>query len=69
MKTELKACKKCKGLYEKDGKKEPVCPDHPEERLTSEWYGFIFIQDAANSTVASQMGITREGKYAIKVRQ
>ncbi|MCL4342492.1 MAG: DNA-directed RNA polymerase subunit E'' [Candidatus Thermoplasmatota archaeon] len=64
MKLELKACKKCKMLTS-----EKTCPDHPDEKLTSEWYGFIFIQNVAESVIARETGITKEGRYAIKVRQ
>ncbi len=64
MKLELHACKKCKLLTA-----EKNCPNHPDEKLTREWYGFIFVQDVKESVIARETGITKEGKYAIKVRQ
>jgi len=32
------------------------------------WQGRIYVKDAANSHVAKEIGITRKGEYAIKVR-
>ncbi|MEM0155910.1 MAG: transcription elongation factor subunit Spt4 [Thermoplasmataceae archaeon] len=64
MKVVLKACKKCKRLT--DGK---VCISHPEEKLSSEWSGFIYVKEHRYSVIAERAGITSEGMYAIKVRQ
>ena len=64
MKITLKACKKCKRLTA-----EKVCISHPEEKLTSDWSGFLYIKEHTNSIVAKRAGITSEGMYAIKVRQ
>ncbi|MBT4446585.1 hypothetical protein HOA92_02545 [archaeon] len=36
--------------------------------FTESWQGRIYVKDAANSHVAKEIGITRKGEYAIKVR-
>ncbi len=36
--------------------------------FTESWQGRIFVNDAKNSHIAKEMGITRKGEYAIKIR-
>lgn len=64
MKVMLKACKKCKKLTD-----EKVCILHPDEKLSAEWSGFIYVKEHRFSIIADRAGITSEGMYAIKVRQ
>ncbi|MCL4328493.1 MAG: DNA-directed RNA polymerase subunit E'' [Candidatus Thermoplasmatota archaeon] len=63
MKTVYRACKKCKSLT--DAKN---CPHHPEERTTTEWFGFVFVESPEESVIAQESGLKSKGRYAIKVR-
>ena len=36
--------------------------------FSESWQGRIFVKDAKNSHIAKEMGITRKGEYAIKIR-
>lgn len=63
MKTIYRACKKCRLLV--DAKN---CPVHPEEKTTTEWFGFIFIESPEESIIAKNSGLLTKGRYAIKVR-
>lgn len=36
--------------------------------FTESWQGRIFVNDFQNSHIAKEMGITRKGEYAIKVK-
>ncbi|ABK77594.1 DNA-directed RNA polymerase, subunit E'' [Cenarchaeum symbiosum A] len=56
------ACRKCK--YVTSGK---VCPSCKSSDLTPDWNGIVLVVDPENSRVASTLGITTKGKYAIKV--
>ncbi len=58
----LKACKKCRMITE-----ENECPSCGEE-VSKNWQGYLIILDYENSAIAKAMGITENGKYALKVR-
>ncbi|MAG61100.1 DNA-directed RNA polymerase subunit E'' [archaeon] len=36
--------------------------------FTESWQGRVFVNDAQNSHIATEMGIKRKGEYAIKIR-
>ncbi len=57
-----KACKDCNFLTE-----EEDCP-RCGGQTTKEWQGMVAITDFEKSEIAKQMGITANGKYALKVR-
>jgi RNA polymerase subunit RPABC4/transcription elongation factor Spt4 len=57
------ACRKCKRIcFDKP------CPEHGDKDLSSDWYGFVVIDDMKHSSMGQVAGITKEGIYAIKVR-
>jgi|UniRef100_A0A7C1IHP7 DNA-directed RNA polymerase subunit E" len=64
-KKDLKACLNCRYLVPNDVE---VCPNCGSKRFTDEWEGFVIIIDPEKSSVAKSLGISKPGKYAIKIR-
>jgi len=60
----FKACKRCKALVEKEVAECPVCGS---QEFSEEWEGLIIVIDPDKSNVAKVLGITKPGRYAIKV--
>lgn len=58
----LKACKQCSFISEDD-----VCP-RCGGQTSKEWQGYLIVIDYEKSDIAKQMGITANGKYALRVR-
>ena len=58
-----KACKKCKLFVE-----ESSCPVCKSNQFSTNWKGRIIILDKDKSIIANNVGIKKEGEYAIKVR-
>ena len=58
----LRACKKCRYLTE-----EKICPVCGGETSKS-WQGYLIVLDWEKSAIAKKMGITVNGKYALKVK-
>ena len=58
----LKACKQCSFISEDD-----VCP-RCGGQTSKEWQGFLSGIDFEKSEIAKRMGISANGKYALKVR-
>jgi DNA-directed RNA polymerase subunit E" len=56
------ACRKCKTLTT-----EKVCPNCGSTELSDEWSGLIIIVNPEKSQVARTLGITKQGRYALKV--
>lgn len=56
------ACRKCK--FVTTGK---VCPECKSSDLTPDWTGIVLVVEPGSSQIASTLGITAKGKYAIKV--
>ncbi len=56
------ACRKCKTLTT-----EKACPNDGSTELSNEWSGLIIIINPARSQVAKTLGITKSGRYALKV--
>ncbi|HET9008953.1 MAG TPA: transcription elongation factor subunit Spt4 [Nitrosarchaeum sp.] len=56
------ACRKCK--FVTTGK---VCPACKSSDLTPDWNGVVLVVDPTNSQISKTLGITKKGKYAIKV--
>jgi DNA-directed RNA polymerase subunit E" len=56
------ACRKCKSVT--TGK---VCPICKSSDLTPDWNGVVLVVDPTNSEISKTLGITKKGKYAIKV--
>lgn len=57
-----KACKQCSLISDAD-----VCP-RCGGHTSKEWQGFVAVLDFERSEIAQKMGITANGKYALKVR-
>lgn len=58
-----KACRNCRLITTSDS-----CPSCGSSSLSSDWLGYVIILDPENSVIAKRLGITRSGKYALKVR-
>ncbi len=56
------ACRKCKCITI-----AKVCGNCKSSDLTHDWTGIVVVVDPTNSHVAKTLGITKEGKYALKV--
>jgi DNA-directed RNA polymerase subunit E" len=56
------ACRKCKCVTI-----AKVCGNCHSSDLTPDWNGVALIVDPENSHVAKTLGITKKGKYALKV--
>ena len=56
------ACRKCK--FVTVGK---VCPACKSSDLTPDWQGVVLIVNPDGSRIASTLGISVKGKYALKV--
>lgn len=57
-----KACKQCSFVSEQD-----VCP-RCGGQTSKDWQGFLVVTDFEKSEIAKKMGISSNGKYALKVR-
>ena len=56
------ACRKCKCVTT-----EKVCPICTSSDMTPDWNGVVLVVDPTNSEISKTLGITKKGKYAIKV--
>ncbi|MDP7657611.1 MAG: transcription elongation factor subunit Spt4 [Nitrososphaerales archaeon] len=56
------ACRKCKSLA--SGK---LCPACNSTDLSKDWAGLIIILDPEKSEVAKSLGISKSGRYALRV--
>jgi len=57
-----KACKECHRIVKGT---TCVCGSNT---LTTDWMGYVIIIDPEKSEIAKKMNITKEGKYALRVR-
>ena len=57
-----KACKQCSFISE-----EATCP-RSGGQTSREWQGYLVVIDYEKSDIAKQMGISSNGKYALRVR-
>lgn len=57
-----RACKQCSFISESD-----VCP-RCGGQTSKDWQGFLAVTDFEKSEIAKKMGISSNGKYALKVR-
>ncbi|MCD6510098.1 MAG: DNA-directed RNA polymerase, subunit E'' [Thermoprotei archaeon] len=63
------ACRKCKTIFQVTEKNEPIrCPNCGSTDISDDWSGLIIIFDPSTSIIAQRLGITKPGRYAIKVR-
>jgi len=58
----MRACKQCSFISEDD-----ACP-RCGNATSKEWQGYLVVVDYEKSDIAKKMGITSNGKYALRVR-
>jgi DNA-directed RNA polymerase subunit E" len=58
------ACKTCG--YVSDDPIE-VCPACNNKKFTTFWQGYVIIMDVEKSLVAKILGITKPGKFALRI--
>ncbi len=58
-----KACRNCRYLTTAD-----ICPNCKRTGLSREWVGELVVVDPDKSELAKKMGITKPGRYALRVR-
>jgi DNA-directed RNA polymerase subunit E" len=58
-----KACRTCRLVLE-EGKE---CPSCKGTTFTTFWRGYVVIIDPEKSEIAKKMGITSNGKYALRL--
>ncbi len=63
-KTKEKACKICKSIYEEGDK----CPNCESKEFTENFKGKMEVINAEKSQIAKNLGINKNGLYAIKTR-
>ncbi len=66
----LVACKECKMLFDNEALKQSGQSSCPQcgGQLTKDWQGYLAVVDFEKSEIAKTMGISKNGKYALKVR-
>ncbi len=60
-----RACRACRYVLEDE--KSEVCPVCGSNSFTTFWRGYVVILDAEHSEIAKKMGITKPGKYALRL--
>ncbi len=58
-----KACRNCHFLTTAD-----ICPNCKRTALSREWVGELIVVDPQHSELAKRMGISKPGRYALRVR-
>ena len=58
-----KACRECNYLTT-----ETTCPNCKSTSFSDDYSGIVIIFDPATSALAKAMKVTKEGKYALRVR-
>jgi len=58
----MRACKQCSFISEED-----ACP-RCGGQTSKEWQGYLVVVDYERSDIAKKMGITSNGKFALRVR-
>lgn len=63
------ACRKCKLIFQVQKREGPIkCPNCGSTDISDDWSGLVIVFDPEHSDVAKKLGITKPGRYAIKVR-
>ena len=57
-----RACKQCSRITEEETC--PICGG----QTSKEWQGYLVVIDYTKSDIAKKMGITSNGKFALRVR-
>lgn len=58
----LKACKKCKTLFEGD-----ICPNCQSNQYSDNHKGRIVMLNPEQSEIAKKLNIKKKGEYALKI--
>jgi DNA-directed RNA polymerase subunit E" len=58
-----KACRDCNFITDAD-----TCPNCGGTSLSEDWTGYVLVLDPGNSEIAKRLGVTKPGRYALKVR-
>ncbi len=58
-----KACRSCRYVLEAGD----VCPVCGSNQFTTFWRGYVVVLKAEESEIAQKMGITKPGKYALRL--
>ena len=59
----LKACRNCNFIAGVN-----TCPNCGSASLSEDWTGYVVVINPNDSEIAKRLNITKEGKYALKVR-
>lgn len=59
----LRACRNCRTITE-----ESACPACRSTDLSDDFSGLLIVLDPEKSQLAKKMKITKEGRYALKIR-
>ncbi len=62
----MRACRHCRKI--ETDKKVNQCAGCQSHDLSEDFSGIVVVIDYEKSTIAQKMGITANGKYAVKVR-
>ncbi len=60
----FKACTRCKYLVNHEVIKCPICGN---DSFTENWSGMIIVVDPESSEVAKMLGISKPGRYAVRL--
>jgi DNA-directed RNA polymerase subunit E" len=58
-----KACRNCRYILEEGD----TCPNCNEKTFTTFWRGYVMVMNPEQSEIAKRMGITRRGKFALRL--
>lgn len=58
-----RACRNCRLIVTTN-----LCPECKAVNVSEDWVGEAIIIDPKNSLIAKSMGITKPGRYALRVR-
>ncbi len=61
----FKACRKCKYLVPREAEECPMCGSRD---FSEDWEGMVIIIDPEASEIAKSLGITKPGRYALRIR-
>ena len=59
-----KACRSCRFVLEEGG---DVCPVCGSNSFTTFWRGYVVVIKPENSQIGQKMGLTKAGKYALRL--
>jgi DNA-directed RNA polymerase subunit E" len=58
-----KACRNCRMVVEEANE----CPNCGGKTFTTFWRGYVVIVDPEKSEISKKMGISRQGKFALRL--